>query len=148
MVRGTTAQFKFKLPYTKNNIELVEVKFWQSGNLKGLNEDYPLPITKIYRQEISEDGSLITNSPWNWIDDYTLLIRLGQRETLTFSDKLKARVQLRLRTVDGLVAASDPQIISVGPAPWDEPLGNDIINQTDDDWVILDGDTISEAGDA
>jgi hypothetical protein len=148
MIRGTTAQFKFKLPYNKNNVLLAEAKFWQEGNARGLERDCPLPLRKSYKKQVSE-GNVVTQYPWNWLDDYTLVVRLGQRETLTFSDKYKARAQLRIRTSDGLVFASAQQIINVYPANWDEPLGDDIILPTaEDQWVILDGDTISKVGEA
>lgn len=143
MIRGTTAQFKFKLPYGKDNIDMAEVKFWQPGNSSGLEQSYPLPITKIYKKEVS-DGKY----PWNWIGDSTLLLRLGQRETLTFSDRYKAYVQIRIRTVDGLVTASPQQIINVHPANWSTPLGEDLIEPSQEPWIILDGDTISEVGEA
>ena len=32
MIRGTTAQFKFKLPYAKNELQWITMKFWQPGN--------------------------------------------------------------------------------------------------------------------
>ena len=144
MIRGTTAPFKFTLPYTKDKILLAEAKFWQSGNDKGLERDYPLPIVKHYSQTNWNNG---IQYPWNWIDDSTLVVTLGQRETLTFSDKYKARIQLRVRTTDNLVFASEQQIINVYPANWDAPLGDDIIIPTsENEWVILDGNTIGTGG--
>ena len=147
MIRGTTAQFKFKLPYLKEDVLLAEAKFWQPNNSKGLNQDFPLPITKAYKREVSEQGDIVTNYPWNWIDNNTLVVRLGQQETLTFSDKYKARVQIRVRTADGLVFASTPQIVTVYPIYGDEPLGEEVIPSSDDQWVVFDGDTINGAGD-
>lgn len=146
MIRGTTTQFKFKLPYSKRDIVLAEAKFWQSGNTKGLNRGYPLPIIKPYERTLSDEGDVVTQYPWNWIDDYTLLVRLDQQESLTFSDKYKARVQLRIRTEDGLVFASPQQIINVYPTNWDKPLGTDLPSASENQWVILDGDTIGEGG--
>lgn len=147
MVRGTTAQFEFKLPYSKNDIELAEVDFRQPGNEKGLNQDYPLPITKVYRMTKADDGALVTNYPWNWADNYTLMITLGQQETLTFCDRYKAFTQIRIRTTSGTVLANARQNITVYPSPWDDPLGIDLPT-ADDEWVVLDGQTVSEAGDA
>lgn len=147
MVRGTTAPFIFKLPYSKNDIELAEVNFWQPGNTKGLNRDYPLPITKVYRMATADDGALVTNYPWNWTDDYTLMITLGQQETLTFSDRYKAFTQIRIRTTSGTVAANTKQSITVYPSPWDNTLGNDVVLPETDEWVILDGQTVSGVGD-
>jgi hypothetical protein len=148
MIRGTTAQFKFKLPYSKDDIVLAEAKFWQSGNTNGLNRGYSLPITKSYTRTVSDEGDIVTQYPWNWIDDYTLVVRLGQQETLTFSDKYKARVQLRIRTDEGLVFASTQQIINVYPMSWSEPLGADLPSTPEDQWVILDGDAISRGGES
>lgn len=142
MIRGTTAQFTFTLPYPKNQIDIAEVKFWQSGNTKGLKPDCCLPMTKTYEKETDANGEIITNYPWHWINDDTLVITLGQQETLTFCDKYKACIQLRIRTTDGLVTASAPQKITVYPAIWDNPLEEEPVLPTSDDWVILDGDTI------
>lgn len=44
MIRGTTAPFKIKLPYTMGELEWVTIKWWQDGN-KG-TQMAPLPITK------------------------------------------------------------------------------------------------------
>ena len=143
MIRGTTAQFKFKLPYNKEEILLAEAKFWQSGNDKGLNSDYPLPITRAYKKP--DEGEEVGVSPWTWIDDHTLVIRLGQQETLTFSDRYKARVQIRIRTASGAVFASTPQIFSVYSSGWTEPLGDDIdLPESGDEWVVFDGHTIRQ----
>ena len=44
MIRGTTAPFKIKLPYTIGELEWVTMKWWQDGNKGTLTA--PLPITK------------------------------------------------------------------------------------------------------
>lgn len=44
MIRGTTAPFKIKLPYTIGELEWVTIKWWQDGN-NGTTMA-PLPITK------------------------------------------------------------------------------------------------------
>ena len=135
MIRGTTAQFEFKLPYSKNDIRLAEVKFLQPGNTKGLEQDYPLPLYKVYQKEAYDEFGT-QYYPWNWLDDYTLIVNLEQRETLTFSDKYKAQVQCRAQTVDGQVFASVQQNINVYPASWDRPIGNDAT------YIVLDGDNV------
>ncbi len=62
MIRGTTAPFTIKLPYTMGELEWVTIKWWQDGN-KG-TWTAPLPITKrlahciisnIYICELSRD---------------------------------------------------------------------------------------------
>ena len=32
MIRGTTAQFKFKLPYSYDELTSITIRFWQQGN--------------------------------------------------------------------------------------------------------------------
>ena len=44
MVRGTTARFKFTLPYMKSELQWVTIKFWQPGNVGTTRA--PLPIIK------------------------------------------------------------------------------------------------------
>lgn len=145
MVRGTTAQFQFKLPYSKQNIQSAEVVFWQRNN-SGLDDDFPLPIKKGYLLEKSEDGSIVTSGPWNWINDNTLAVKLWQQETLTFSDKYKAYVQLRAKSTDGIVFASDPELITVQPIYGDYPLMDEFVPTTNpDDVIILDGDDVFPA---
>ena len=141
MIRGTTAQFNFKLPYSKEDVTTAEVVFWQPNN-SGLNEDFPLPIEKGYVQELSSNGAVITGGPWNWVDDHTLSVKLWQQETLTFSDKYKARVQLRAMA-NGAIFASPQEYITVYPIYGDEPMGDDIVPTPDTEgWTILDGETI------
>ncbi len=131
MIRGTTAQFKFKLPYAKEELQWATIKFWQPNN-KG-TPMAPLPITK--RLE-----DCIQNS-----DPYELCVKLLAHETLRFSDKLKARVQLRAETRDGATFASRETLVSV------YPINDDIV--TDDPelpdpdsqgLIIFDGKSITE----
>lgn len=143
MIRGTTAGFKFNLPYPLNKLARVTVTFWQEG-YKG-TEYHPLPIIKEF-----------TNFPES--DDSTqLTVTLTASETKRFTDKLKARVQLVARTraiVDGetddelepsVRFASRVSLITV------HPINDDIIEDnpedtapTDDDYVILDGQEIAQ----
>lgn len=132
MVRGTTAQFKFSLPYNYSDIEIAKVVFWQPGN--GGTTDAPLPIYKSLAQ-CSQ-----TNNPME------LSVTLSQSETLRFSDKLKAKVQLSATTFEGTRFASKQELITVYPIYDDSILGDDIIPTPDgsgeDDWIILDGEPI------
>ena len=50
MIRGTTAQFKFKLSKSFNDLCIVEVVFGQKGNVGTV--EAPLPIKKIYNRQI------------------------------------------------------------------------------------------------
>ena len=145
MIRGTTARFKFKLPYDKNNVSAAEVSFWQHGNSNGLDNDFPLPIIKGYIKQTAEDGTIITSGPWNWLDDYTLSVKLDQQETRTFSDRYKARVQLRASTIDGVVFGSNEEPIVVYPAFRDVPIGDAALpGPADNGYIILDGEDILE----
>lgn len=54
MIRGTTAQFKFHMPYAFNDLCIIEVTFWQPG--KTGTTEAPFPITRVYnRQYIAVD---------------------------------------------------------------------------------------------
>lgn len=130
MIRGTTAQFKFYLPYTIQNLRWVTVKFWQPGN--DGTEAAPLPITK----KLSETD--LSQLPLQ--DAKELLITLSPMETARFSDKLKARVQLRSNTKDGNTFASKEQLIAV------YPMNDDIItddpeweDEDNEGYIVLDG---------
>lgn len=126
MIRGTTAQFKFKLPYTLGDLQWVIMQFWQPGN--NGTTDAPLPIVK-RKTELSGDSK-------------ELLVSLTSHETLRFTDKLKARVQLRAQHTNGTVFASHQELVTVYPLPDDlvnEPV---LPGEDDDGWVVLDGSTI------
>lgn len=84
MIRGTTAGFKFTLPYPLNKLARATVTFWQEG-YEG-TEYYPLPIVKEFT-DFSEDD-----------DSMQLTVVLTEDETKRFTDRLKARMQLVART--------------------------------------------------
>lgn len=126
MIRGTTAQFKFKLPYTLGDLQWVVMQFWQPGN--DGTTDAPLPIVK-RKTELTGDST-------------ELLVSLTPHETLRFTDKLKARVQLRAQHTNGSVFASHQELVTVYPLPNDliqEPV---LPSESDDGWVVLDGGSI------
>lgn len=130
MIRGTTAQFKFKLPHTKSEIQSATIRFWQSNN-----PNKYLPIIKTLDSEKLNDCFISDDSK-------ELCISLTSEETARFSDKYKAKTQLRGVLVDGGTFGSRPQIITVYPMP------DDIINPTmppvdDEGWIVLDGETVS-----
>lgn len=130
MIRGTTASFRFKLPYKKSDLKWATIKFWQEGNYGTLTA--PLPITKTL-----EDCLLPADSK-------EMCVSLTVDETLRFSDKLKLHVQLGARLIDeagGGVFASHEKLFTV------HPIRNGII--TDDpteDAPIEDGLTILDGG--
>lgn len=137
MVRGTTAQFKFSLPYNYEELKLACVVFWQPGNNGTI--DAPLPIKKT----LTADDIQQYCDPDN---PKELSITLSQSETLRFSDKMKAKVQLSAKTFEGTRFASKQELITVYPIYDDSILGDDIDPTPDDEdgdgWIILDGETI------
>lgn len=128
MIRGTTAQFKFKTPYSTSDLLWVTVKFWQPGNLG--TDVAPLPITK-----------RLSNEDLSQLEE--IVITLSPTETARFSDKLKARVQLRANANDGTTFASKEQLITV------YPIHDDIITddpewdgEDEEGYIVLDGQSI------
>ena len=107
MIRGTTAQFKFKLPYTKEELEWATITFWQSSNHS------LLPITKKLEHCSAPN------------DSNELCVSLTAEETARFSDKYKAMVQLRAQPFGGIVFGSKQQLITV------YPMLDDIIEDKD-----------------
>lgn len=130
MVRGTTAQFQFKLPYNYSDLSLAKIVFWQPGN-DGPNEMRPLPIVKILDQCSASD------------DPNEIYITLTEEETLRFSEKSKAYVQLKAKCIDGNTFASKKEIITVYPVYDDSVLEDEILpTPSDDGWIILDGSIV------
>ena len=128
MIRGTTAQFKFKLPYSKDELDWITITFWQPNN-----PDTSLLIKKS-KNECSEPVSR------------EICVSLSADDTAKFSDKYKARVQLRAQPHFGAVFGSKQQIVTV------YPMLDDIIEEdtpieppspTEEGWVILDGDSVA-----
>lgn len=130
MIRGTTAQFKFKLPYKFSELNLVKVVFWQPGN-DGPDVTRPLPIVKT--KDYCSQGE----------NEYELTVTLNVEETLRFSDESKAYTQLSATSIEGTRFASKEQKISVYPIYDDSILGDVIIpTPSNDGFIILDGLTI------
>ena len=132
MIRGTTAQFRFKLPCKKSELGWATIKFWQPGNT-GIGGS--LPITR--RLEHCSGSS----------DAEELCVSLLPEETMRFSDKSKARVQLRAckgeNDADGTVFASHVQLITVYPINEEILEDDDITDvETEGDYIILDGQPI------
>lgn len=207
MIRGTTAPFKIKLPYTRGELEWITIKWWQDGN-KGTVRA-PLPITKrlahcavsnIYTCKLSSDiaanescyftingvmygfvasqdigaESLLkynTKTKSLTVGDSTILpevignkdnmtelmfvneannsnelyVSLTAEETMRFSDKHKAKMQLRaMLASNGRVFGCKPRLITVYPIN-DELLEDDIVSGSgfDDEWIVLDGKAVA-----
>lgn len=136
MIRGTTAQFKFKLPYNVWEVSMVKITFWQE-DYKGPHYTRPLPIVKTLNQCAQ------TSSP------NELVVKLNKEETLRFTDKRKASVQLQGKTLDRIAFASKPELITVYPAYDDSVLDDEILPTPpidpapgEDEIIILDGEPI------
>ena len=125
MIRGTTAQFRFNMPYTFEQLDWATVKFWQEGNSG--TPTAKLPITKDKAQCEQTD------------DPYELCVTLTAEETMRFSDKRKAKVQMRAHA-NGSIFASRETLITVYPINDDIVTDNPELPATNDEgWVVLDG---------
>lgn len=153
MIRGTTAQFKFNMPYSCKDITTVVATFWQKHNT-GINNK--LPIEKTY--------SNIDDEPWNggfatpdMLDDDIILgdskelhVSLNPEETLRFSDKEKAYVQIQAcyeiqmddNTYKKATVASKVTKVTVYPVVNDEPIEIYPPETTDDGIYIFDAGEI------
>lgn len=130
MTRGTNAEFRFKLPYDFSDLAVVQIVFWQENN-DGPSKERPLPIYKIKEQ--CYQG----NQP------NELCVILHQEETLRFTDKRRAKVQLRATTTTGVPIASPERLITVYPIYDDSVLDETIpATPTYDGLIILDGQNI------
>ena len=126
MIRGTTAQFKFKLPCAKGELEWATIRFWQSNNPSVL-----LPITKTLQHCDDQD------------ELKELRVSLTAEETMRFSDQYKAKVQLRaLHSMSGTIFGTAPKLISVYPVRDDTP-GDVPPGSSEGGFVILDGEDIT-----
>lgn len=126
MIRGVTAQFKFKLPYAKSELAWVTIKFGQDRNPKFV------PITKRLQHCDAPDGSK------------ELFVSLTPEETARFSDKYKAEVQLRAQcATNGTVFGCRQRVISVYPMR-DDIIEDDAVMpaEGEEGWIVLDGETV------
>lgn len=87
MIRGTTAQFKFKLPYSFGQLEWITITFWQPNNPN---------LSPIIKRK--SDCSPVSGTT-------EICTSLTCDETARFSDKYKAKVQLRAQPVEDLQEA-------------------------------------------
>lgn len=127
MTRGATVLFKFKLPYKKQELIEATIKFWQPNNPSAF-----LPITRNLSQ-CSGSG-----------DANELYVSLQASETALFLDKYKAKAQLIAKHLSGTFGSRE-LLITVYPMRDDmieEELPLPVPDETVDNWIILDGDTI------
>ena len=132
MIRGTTAQFKFNLPYNFDQERTIKITFWQNGN-PGTPEA-PLPIIKYTNHCIRSNEN-----------PREISVILDQSETLRFSDKRKAFVQLRGQSTDGTIFGNKPVPITVYPLCEDDILPNSTPPSSEHEgWLIIDGGDITD----
>lgn len=133
MIKGTTAQFRFKLPCNFGEIQTLKITFWQNGYY-GPSENRVLPIIKT-----QEHCSVLHT-------DKDVSVKLSVEETLRFTEFRKAYVQLQAIALDGTGYATKEIPITVYPIKDDSYVGDDIVPPTTDydGVVILDGLSIAE----
>lgn len=138
MIRGTTAQFKFRMPYSIKDISVIKITFWQE-NYDGPSKIRPLPIIKSKSQCVQN------------IFNNEILVCLDSEETLRFKDDRKAYVQLQGKTVSGSKFGSKKGLITVYPV-YDDSILDDNITPTptpeDNGLIILDGNAIKQDAEA
>lgn len=209
MVRGATAQFKFKLPYPAGEFNWATIKFWQPNNIG--TPTAPLPITKTLQhcdgfntytysvtEELSSNNSYyLTINGKNyyfsedvpasvtltWVVDTNtityddkkiiisetlditdmiklefnnvdtgadlkneLCVTLDPTETIRFSDKIKARVQMRAQHISGTVIPTFVEYVTVYPMNDElakDDFGGGTSTITDQaGWIVLDGQSV------
>ena len=132
MIRGTTATFKFKLPYELQDISWVNVVFWQDGYTGTLGSSSP--IKKEFTNE--KDFQDITSKE--------LVVTLSGADTRAFTDKLRGKVQLKGFSAKHSVSfGSKPQTFTV--YPMDDKIMDGYIPEdatTENGYIILDGNEI------
>lgn len=130
MIKGTTAQFNFKLPCTKAELLWATMTVGQRGNSGTTSA--PLPIIK-RKSDCSQPD--ISNK---------LCFSLNALETMRFSEKMKAYVEFRAQRNDGTVFGNRTKYVSV------YPMSNDILDQdtpvipepNSEELIVLDAGTI------
>ena len=134
MIRGTTACFRFKLPYVVEQIRSVTITFWQTNNTGTV--DAPLPIVKTLM------SCSFTNNPRE------ISVTLNPHETARFSSRFKGQVQFEGETIDGVKFGGKPTLFSVYPnknTSAEKPLEPESSGQYGD-FVVLDGGEINGGG--
>lgn len=129
MIRGTTALFKFKLPYAKQDIVWTTIRFSQTDN-----KNQRISIAKNLKHCDSPEDSNI------------LCVSLTALETMRFSDKVKAKVQLRGQAKDGTIFSLKPKLITVYPIDEDLLTDDIIVPEEENGWIIIDSGSISATG--
>lgn len=131
MIRGTNAQFRFEIPYDFDDVEYIDILFWQDGN-SGPSKNRPLPIVKI-------------KSDCTWLEsDKVIMVKLNPEETARFMDDRKARVQLSATTYSGIRFANKQHLITVEPLHDDLEIGDIMPPPQIPEGYILDAGIVGE----
>lgn len=147
MIRGTTATFKFKMPHKLKYISSARVTFWQDGYYGAPGSS--LPINKYYPKDIPADP-----------ESTELIVVLQGSETKAFTDKLKARVQMKAangeyidengNTITKSTFGSHVELFTV--YPMDDSImdwvGDEETSLANGEYIILSGGNIIEVGDS
>ena len=151
MIRGTTAPFKFEVPYDTNTISAIVVTFSQKH--WRLTNTAPFSLEKWYTASwvTQEDGSMklvkTRNDGFAFSETNPKEVQmiLPEEDTLRFSDKEKAYMQIRVQfDIDGgqVTRASLTQKITVYPVLNDSQIGAPTPSETIDDIYIFDAGEI------
>ena len=126
MIRGTAQTFKFILPYSLSELDWITIQFWQPQN-----PSTELPITKNKINCSESDGAIY--------------VSLDANDTKKFSDKYKAKMQLRAQPVGGVPFGNVAQLIAVYPM-LDTIIDADPENNNpapvQGEWTVFDGGAI------
>lgn len=129
MIRGTTAKFKFEIPYDFNDVETIDIMFWQNNN-NGPTKARSLPIKK-------------NKNDCTWLYDYKqIVVTLQPEETARFVDDRKAIYQLNGTTISGITFGTKELKTTVYPMRIEEPEWGEIIPPSPDEYSHLDGGQI------
>ena len=137
MVRGTTAPFRFKVPYEWSEICAIEATFTQKQN-----DGSKLSIVKEYDTRWGENNS----NPGGFTPDETnphiVYVVLDPGETLKFSEKRKAEVQFKVYSPGKGTVSHKPERFSVYPINNDSVLESPGEQIQDNNVWILDAGEI------
>lgn len=132
MIRGTTQPFKITLPCKNTDLEYITIFFSQPNN-----PNKNLPRIK----ELKDCGPRNNDDKLDGTND--LSVSLNAWETAQFSDRYKAKMQLRAKPIGGVEFAMPEYLITV------YPMSDDLINQnplipaeTSDGLIVFDGNNI------
>ncbi len=97
MIRGTTPTHTFQIPFSTNLLNEIRITYAQGNS--------------VIVEKKTEDCIL---------DDMNITVRLTQEETMSFSERKTAEVQLRVLLNDGNVLATPVLRLDVGELLKDE----------------------------